>query len=174
MFGKSLFVWGLATAVSALAIATPIYEVSERDGTPTFSDHPTPKAKKKEIPPIQTFSFPKPFSVSPVAEPAISAPITEYAVTIVSPENNAYLTHETQSVPVTIATEPDLEKTHRLILTLDDKNTFDVEKLQTTLPPLERGSHTLQAMVVDEAGQVLENSKSPLSTVYQYRHIRRP
>ena len=146
----SLFATGLAPA------QTGVYRWVEPDGTVTFTDQSRPGAEKIEIQAPQT--VPPPEAVrkalranSERAEPAASgAAYTQFA--IVSPSDDEAVRSNNGDVNIALSLEPALHADHAIVVSMDGQAIGKGSSTSLQLENLPRGTHTVQATVVDAAG----------------------
>lgn len=153
-------------AFTALAAHAQIYKKVLPDGSVVFSDEPSPGAEPVQIQPLSTYKAPpsKPKAESsPAAPPDASntKPVTYQRLAIETPANDTTVRENAGNVSVTVALEPALapDQGHTLSLLLDGKPVAPAGRAtQFTLPGLDRGSHTLEAVLHDAQGNVLQRS----------------
>lgn len=129
----------------------------DADGVTQFSDRPVPGARKITI----YSSAPAPVAgpAAPALPTARTAPASPDAVSyqsleIWAPESGESFFGADASVSVRMRSEPSVAPKDRLLLYLDGKlvegsaNSYDY-----TLANLERGAHSLSAVIVDAAGE---------------------
>ena len=165
-----LLVLGMIGSAPITAMAA-VYKFVAPDGGVTYSDQPRAGAKEIDLPP-------EPPPPTPVAVPATPAntntpqnttplptktaekPVfTGYtAFAIVSPENDATLRENNGGVEIQLAMEPALnvEAGHKIVVLLDDKPAAEGQTAMTiVLPNIDRGTHTVEAQVIDASGALL-------------------
>ena len=170
----------VSLALPALALGA-VYKSVDPDGKITYSDQPQSGATTVDLPKFPTPApLPGPVTTSTTA-PAASGPqggaVKSQLVfpgyskfSIVAPENDATVGENTGSVEVTLTTEPawDPQWGHSIKVILDGKPLPEAHtppKFQ--LNNADRGSHTLQTIVVD--AQQAELVSSPTVTFHLKR-----
>jgi len=144
------------------AASAEIYKWTDDAGNVVFSDTPRPGAEVIELsePTILPAQPTGPGSPSnAVARPVARAYET---VEISRPENDSTI-RNTDTVNVAITIRPRLQGAygHRLQLLLDGQAVAPAgTRLSFTLSDVNRGAHTLEAVVVDEQGEAVERSAS--------------
>lgn len=96
---------------------------------------------------------------------------TYQAIQILSPQNQETLFYDDGRVTIKIHTTPQLKKTDRIILYLDNQKIRElINTTITTLQYVDRGTHQLHAQIKNQAGKTL--LASPTTTFYmrQYSH----
>ncbi|WP_444920385.1 DUF4124 domain-containing protein [Microbulbifer sp. CnH-101-G] len=176
----------LFLAVPLLALAgtdggttsSTIYKVVGPDGQVTFSDTPPPngQAQKVELAPInvQPIALPRtlptrklsPKDESDKAKDGYSGP---FSIQIVSPLNDATIPPGQRFIPLQVDVQPVYPEGASFFAVVDGKpwsGRSSGAGLDISL--LERGTHTVQAILTDANGQVL--AKSQVITLY----VKRP
>ncbi len=128
------------------------------DGTVYFSDQPDPGAREIEVAPPQTITLPPVRrQVGSADQPDQTEP-TYTAFAIVSPANEEGARANNGNVTIQLALQPELEPGHKVMLTVDGEDGVATKSgvgMSLALTKLSRGRHTAQAVVVDDAGEVL-------------------
>lgn len=145
----------------------------DANGVPHYEDRPVPGATRVEIAGVT--SQPAPPSAAP-ASPAASAAkpgqatAVEYgSLDIWQPQDGASFFGADATVDVRLRSDPDLANGHRLLLYLDGRKVEGEDNaLEYVLANLERGAHSLTAVIVDQKG----NEK--IRSAPRVFHIRQP
>lgn len=166
--------------------AAAIYKWVGPNGQIIYSDEPRPGAKEIEIAPDPPPPLPEVIAAPPVLDAAPLAPLPPGDVTaplqtdtpapltvpkpplagysqllIVSPANNQAVRENNGDVGVELALQPDLDidAGHRITLILDGRQ-LPVAQISPlfNLANVDRGSHTLQALIINGQGTVLARS----------------
>lgn len=153
-------------ALTAFAAEAQIYKKVLPDGSVVFSDEPSPGAEAVHVQPLSTYQAPpsKPKAESSPAaqpDPSTTKPVTYQRLAIEAPANDAAVRDNAGNVAVLVALEPALarEQGHSLSLLLDGNPVAPPGgSTQFTLPAVDRGSHTLEAVVHDAQGNVIRRS----------------
>lgn len=94
-------------------------------------------------------------------------PIPNYTIKITSPEPEETFQNSAQNITVAVEVTPALEKEDSVVVLVDGEQSGDPQQdTAITLPWLERGSHTLQAKVIQPNGP---GATSDIITFYQQR-----
>jgi len=147
------------------AAGADVYRWVDDSGVVHYSDEPRGDAERIELPEPPTVQLPSPApqgarTDEAEADAADEAP--EYRrLAITSPGQEQTIQSAPGEVPVRIALEPRLREGHRIALLLDGEPVAQspVDRLQLTLAPVDRGTHTLRARVVDGQDRVLARSR---------------
>lgn len=143
----------------------------DANGVTHYSDRPVPGARKLEIAGVTS---PNPSSAvatpgQPAAKPGQPAAIEYRSLEIWQPENGESFFGADATVDVRMRSDPDVVANHRLMLYLDGKLVEGAPNaLEHNLGNLERGVHSLTAVIVDELGNEKIRSEPRVF------HIRQP
>lgn len=148
----------LTLPVQGQEIKRELWVWKDANGVTHYSDRPEPGAKKVEIsqPPPQP---PPARPATPVksAGPSSSAatsPVEYQSLEIWQPENGESFFGADATVNVRMRSEPELAAGDRLLLYLDGKLVEgDPTSLEYNLDALERGVHSLAAVILDTSGK---------------------
>lgn len=164
-----LFLLIISFCLLSPVVAKDVYRSVDEHGNVIYSDTPLPDAEIISIEEVQT--------VDPGQVPAFrytpekpEAPAYVYnRLEIVSPENDAAFVNPTGEVTISAVIEPVLNSTigHRLILSVDGKETASGLDTQFVLGNLDRGTHTVTVAVVDKTGQQLIASPTVSFTLHR-------
>ena len=151
------------------SLQAELYKSVDEEGNVTFSDKETPNS---EIIPMRmptSIPMPKP---EPKVEATEKAP-TETSYTkfqIVQPVNNATVRDNSGNVSVSLALTPplDLASGHKISVSVDGKVVSKGStSLTTRIPNINRGKHTIKAVVKDK------NNKTVISSNTVQFHMKR-
>ncbi len=150
-----------------------IYQQIDEKGQVIYTDKPNEDKEPYKIQDTNTIPATKP-QPKPVIEVKQSTNSEELVVTryktvrIVEPPDDTAIHHGAGNVTVSVQTKPALGKKHSIQLTLDGKAHKKGRTGQFQLTNIDRGTHTLQAKIVDEKGKTVKSS-SPVKV-----HLIRP
>jgi len=156
---------GMAQAVICKAV--------DSEGVVSYSDVPAAECQKAvNLPPNSTYAprqLPASIGNSSTVEEQVEKPFTGYeSVRIVQPEPDGTVRSNEGKVPVAIALRPGLQQGHRVVLSIDGKAVDgDFDGLAIELSGVERGTHSLRAKLIDEAGKALIESEAVNFTLRQ-------
>ncbi len=144
--------------------AAEIYKQVLPDGSVVFSDQPAPGAERIEVAPAQTYKPPP----IPVSSPRRSAEKDREAdarhydeLRITTPEDDAPIRENAGNVHIEIAVSPALRvrEGHKIVLYMDGEPVAEPgTRTVFDLKNVDRGTHQLQAAIVDAAGKPLKTS----------------
>jgi hypothetical protein len=96
--------------------------------------------------------------------------IPQYTISITKPQSDETLQNDTQELTVDVSITPELEKEDTVAIYVDGiQNGEAINNTSITIPPLERGSHTLQAKITQPKGK---GAESNVITIFQHRHSK--
>jgi hypothetical protein len=160
-----LFLVSMAAAPAALA---DTYVRVEKDGTKTYSDRPLPGGKLVVLESAQTYSSPAPASdpTRPLEQQSLEqAANFQYSSCTLRPSDDTSFQNP-ESVTVSLSTSPPVRSTDVINLTMDGARLGGGEPSVLVEQP-ERGSHTVNAQVLDSSGQAMCSASITF-------HVQRP
>ena len=148
------------TLASTVVHANKVYKVIQPDGTVLFTDTPPADSSGEQV------------DVAPInITPAVSSPTDAFDDTpavevergysefqITSPENEATIRDNAGTVNVDLKITPSLRSGDKIELILDGQSIGGGRKTAITLTEMNRGAHSLQAVVKNTAGEVVVRS----------------
>ena len=158
----------LLLTVSSIA-AGDVYKWVAPDGSVYYEDQPRNGAQRLELP---MWVPPTPPPASPLSSPPIApiAPKLDYdEITVKRPRQGEFVREEGGGIAVFVAVRPSLRRDlgHVIRIVLDGvPQGSDSRDLTRRLVDVDRGEHTVAALVVDPKGRVLIESQ-PVSFFYQ-------
>ena len=135
---------------------TGVYKWVAPDGTVTFTDQPRPGAERLEIQEPQTVAPPAAINRGlqgvrgAQARASAEASYTEFA--IVSPTEDQAVRTNNGNVSISMTLDPSLHAKHVIVVSVDGQKIGKGSSTSLQLQNLPRGTHTVQAAVVDEKG----------------------
>jgi len=140
-----------------LALAQTVYKWTDENGVVHYSDQPHANAEKIRVQSAQTYKAqPGGAPAAPAGEPAAPSTQPYQGCAIMQPGPDAAMAN-VDSVTIVVQTDPQLRPGDRVYVTLDGQslNNGQPTGAQFNLSPIERGQHTLQALVRSSDGRVL-------------------
>lgn len=155
--------------------AQEIYKIVHPDGSVEFTDTPPPGAPAKpiEVLPLNT--------TEPLAPPLGSAAksaagaeegYSEFRIT--RPGNGEAIRDNAGNVNIDLSLEPSLRTGDKFALYLDGQAIGGGKATATTLTDMDRGSHSVRAVVKNAAGQVVARSNSVTFTLQRRSAVLQP
>jgi len=150
----------LALSVQAQESRRDMWTWKDANGVTQFSDRPVPGARKITIhssspAPVSgpVTSAPAAAASSAPAAPSAAAAVSYQSLEIWAPESGETFFGADATVNVRMRSEPSLAAGDRLLLYLDGKLMEDAtNSYEHTLSNLERGVHSLAAVILDDKG----------------------
>lgn len=149
----------LVSLLASLAVAGTVYKWVDENGVVHYSDQPHSEAKKIEVPAVQTYKGEASVPAAPAAAaaPPASAQIAgAYQGCAIAQPTNAQTFTNINSLSIVVRTDPGLRAGDQVFLMLDGQplNGGKPTGSQFTLSPVERGTHSVQAVVRNSQGGV--------------------
>ena len=149
----------LACLVITPAFGEAAYRWVDENGVIHFSDTPHPGAELIELGEVQTFTAPaaaasRPDPGSPPAQDAAGQELYK-TFRIVEPAPEQTLRNIGGTLDISLDVDPRIQAGHRLELFLDGQSVDGIPRATTrfTIDGVERGAHTLRAVLTDGSGQ---------------------
>ena len=145
----------LALSVQAQETRRELWKWKDANGVTQYSDRPVPGATKVEMYTSAPAAAPAARPPAPVsaAGPAAPAAVQYRSLEIWQPESEQTFFGADAAVSVRLRSEPSLASGDRLLLYLDGKRVEGAtDSYEHTLMNLERGAHSLGAVILDGEG----------------------
>jgi hypothetical protein len=158
----------LMLLLAPLALATTVYKWVDEDGVVHYSDQPHPNAQKVQLKAAQTYNAAPGAATQSAPQPPPPPPHTYRGCMIAQPPNSSDLAN-IDSLSVIVQTEPALHAGDQIYVLLDGQalNGGAPTGAQFTISPVDRGEHTLQAVVKGPDGNVICQTASVTYNVHQ-------
>jgi hypothetical protein len=158
----------LSLACSVVVCAATVYKWVDENGVTHYSDQPHENAQKVTVQAPQTYSASHGLYSSPSQNPAPKAPSTAYTCSVVQPANDETF-QNTSAVSFAAQASPAPGGGDQMVLLLDGAKVanFPSSGGSVTLDSVDRGQHTVQAVVQDPSGKALCQSTPVTFTVLQ-------
>jgi hypothetical protein len=157
--------WLLSAWLLASGASAEVYKWVDEQGNTHYADRPPTEVPVKpvELPGLSTFaSRPLPAAAEEeAAQPdAASEAFAGYTrVAITAPEDDTAVRANDQRVAVSVAVEPPLQESHRMVILLDGEPAGEpYAGTELQLNGVLRGTHTLQARIIGAQGEMLAES----------------
>jgi hypothetical protein len=162
----------LMSIACSLAVAGTVYKWIDENGVVHYSDQPHPNAQKIQVQAAQTYKAPPadtaatPDTLAPA--PPESASGSYRGCAVVQPQDDSTFANM-DSLTVVVQTDPALRPGDQIFVTLDGQalNGKAATGGTFTISPVERGTHTLQAVVRSADGAVLCQAQGVTFNVHQ-------
>ena len=150
----------LMSLACSLALAATVYKWVDENGTVHYSDQPHANAQKVEVQAAQTYpatATPSQAAAAANANAGNDATDKSYrGCAIVNPQDGTQVAN-VDTLGVSVRTDPGLHAGDQIFILMDGTalNGGSPTGAQFTITPVERGSHTLQAVVRDASGNLM-------------------
>ncbi len=160
----------LGMLLVASASSATVYKWKDEEGRVHYSDRPVEGAEVVKSVPLTTFKSPPASSPSSAnstqQKDEDSANYTNFA--FVSPANDTTVRDNAGNIAIQLSVDPPLRQGHSIVLTIDGTPLQNKMQATTfTLSNLDRGTHTLQASIVDSEGETV--TETAATTVHMRR-----
>ena len=147
-----------------------VYKRVNPDGSVEYSDQPTQGAEVINVPKGSTFTLPEASArtASPADTAAEETKVVYDSLEISRPTNDETIRSNEGKVTALARVVPELDANHRFRWSLDGEIVQDVNSPELRLNNIDRGSHTLQAEIVDADGKVVISSESVTVHLMRY------
>lgn len=167
---------------SALFAQERVYQTVDEEGNVAFSDKPKKGAKPIEVAPLQTFEIMEIEPSSPRETTTAEKSAKYESLAITQPKNEQTIWNNPGNFSVVISVSPPLSSNDKLVLLLDgepvkESTAENIEELSFHLENIDRGTHLLQAKIVNKEGQPVITSDTVTVQLHQTsvnRPARRP
>jgi hypothetical protein len=159
----------LLSLLSIVASGQSAYTWVDENGQTHYSDRPVPGSTLIELETAQGFTAPRP-AIPEAAEPEAEIdPAAAYtAFDILQPQQQETLWNVAGNVGVSLNIAPVLQPGHHVGVFLDGELTdLDTTEVQFQLTEVFRGQHTMQAVILDNNGDVVLRSLAVTFMVQQ-------
>jgi len=139
-----------------------VYKRVNPDGSVEYSDQPLQGAEVMKVPKGSTFTMPETATstAAPVDSTAEETGVTYDSLEITQPANDKTIRSNEGKVTALARVTPELASNHRFRWSLDGEIVQDVNSPELRLNNIDRGSHALQAEIVDADGNVVISSET--------------
>ncbi|MBL1142535.1 MAG: DUF4124 domain-containing protein [Proteobacteria bacterium] len=137
-----------------------VYKTRDAEGNIIFSDVPSEGAEEIIIDEAQTINIPKPKRLDNRRATKLSPEelnYTRFEVTL--PEHDSTIRSNEGIVNISLEMTPELDDKHMIVFFMDGKEVSSGKSLQLSLQGIDRGSHTIAALIENENKKILKRSK---------------
>lgn len=142
---------------------TGVYRWVAPDGSVTFSDQSRPGAEKIQVKPTHTVEPPgavQQRALQGADRPALAGEAAYKQFDIVSPANDEAVRSNNGQVGISMSLDPSLQAKHAIVVSVDGEKIGKGSSTSLQLQNLPRGTHTVQAAVVDATGAELVRTRT--------------
>ena len=144
------------------AVAETVYKHTQPDGTVVYSDRPTEGAEEIRLPEIQFYTAPQmdadALSRGRSREGAEDTGQGYDSVRIASPADDETVRDNGGNVSISLSLEPSLRPGHTIDIRMDGTSIGRGTGTSVALTNVDRGSHTVQAVILDENGREIAST----------------
>lgn len=166
---------GIILLLLPLCAFSAVYKWKDSQGVVNYSDRPNPNSQSVDLPPSTVSKNPnaakKPTvnkTTSLQAPSKLKQPVKKtYDTFSFKNLKNEQTFHNQREIPVALSLKPELQPGDKIQLLLDGKIQGEPEASSVLmLNNVDRGKHTLQAQVINKAGEVIKST----DTITLYIH----
>jgi hypothetical protein len=156
-------------------VTAKVYKSVQPDGTVVYSDsRPDAAAEEVKLPEIQFYSAP-PLPAPAQEEPPAEAADEGYSrFEIAAPADDATVRDNGGTVRISLAMEPPLQDGHEVEIFVNGASVGRGRATSASLTNVDRGSHTVYAVVRDGSGQELARTGSSTFHLKRATRLLRP
>ena len=166
-----LLLISILMVLGSAATAETVYRTVDENGNTIYSDQPSPDAEEIHVEDAQSINLPSagPFVYTPLKKEQ-GGPYT--AITITSPENDAAIRDNTGNIRISVSVEPGLNpgRGDQIAIYMDGKQVAAGSSPQFDLENIDRGTHILNAGIIDAKGKVLISSPPVSFTLLRFHN----
>ncbi|HEX4388928.1 MAG TPA: DUF4124 domain-containing protein [Steroidobacteraceae bacterium] len=151
------FLFTLMCLAAPLVLAATVYKWVDENGVVHYSDQPHPNAEKVQVQAVQTYKAGAMPSGDSAAAAAAKAPKEGYAGCAVSDPADDQTYTNVDAVTIAVRTDPALRPGDQIYIMLDGTlvNNGSATGNSYTVSPVERGTHTVQAVEKNSEGGLM-------------------
>lgn len=172
-YGITIFGILLTCLASQTIQAAEVYKQVDENGNVIFTDTPGKGAEKVDVQPTNIQNFPKATKIAPQREQPKDT-FSYKTMNIIAPRNDTTI-RDPGDVLVRVELSPGLQRAHQVRFTDNGEPLGEPSrKLSIQLINLSRGTHMLQAEVLDQQGKALISSAAVVVYVHRNTIINNP
>jgi hypothetical protein len=138
-----------------------VYKTVDKNGNVTYSDSPGDRAEKLNLPPIPVINISPSPDLNLTPKPYAKEQSRSYnLLSIDSPKNGATIRNNSGNVSVSISISPTLAENDTIVLKSNGAEIGRGRSSILSISQMDRGSHTLQAVIVNADGKILSISET--------------
>ncbi len=152
--------------ISLPLAAQPIYKIVDEHGNVTYTDQkPSDDARPMNLPEINVMGEDAEPMPVPEAEASAQAPGLNFR--ILSPENNARIFTESDTLEVDLGSDIQIPPTAVIILYVNDLEQAPIQTMNPSISAIEPGENSLRAELQTASGRVLAETETVTFTIEQ-------
>ena len=138
--------------------AETVYKTVDAEGNVYFSDTKTENAEIIKIKDAQIIDLPKIRSSDVSKKEPIHDVATYSELVIISPKDDSTVRNSAGEIKINLNIVPELKQTDTVLLFVDGKQVLSGRSPQLLLSNIDRGTHTIEAAIKNEPGDILIRS----------------
>ena len=150
----------LLSSLVCSAVFADVFKRVDANGRVHFSDRPGPDAERIEVKPVQAVETPSPMGNVTESRQGEKADAFKYETfSIDSPADGEGVRANDGNITVRMTIRPSLQRGHSIAISIDGDRLATGTSTVFELKNLSRGTHSLEAAVVDDAGSEVSRTK---------------
>ncbi len=143
--------------------AETVYKTVDEDGNTIFTDKPSEKSEEIKLRELQTVDNPNPAKYKPASKQADKTQFKYESFEVTKPQSGTGIRSNDGSVSISVSLEPGLKQGHKIVILMDGKEIGT--GYSASLQDVDRGTHSINAKVVDGNGKTLISTSSSFSVL---------
>ncbi|HSB96867.1 MAG TPA: DUF4124 domain-containing protein [Spongiibacteraceae bacterium] len=143
----------LVLSAGSIGIADTVYQSTDKNGNPVFTDQPQPSSKPVELKPTNTTPGVTPVTGQPQSEATRFSGYSTVQLAVPSSIPNGLA-----PTTIGISIQPQLQPEHHWELLLDGQLQAEGQAASATIEQMARGDHQLQLQIIDRNGNPIGSS----------------
>lgn len=170
---RTVLIGTLLSLLAAPTLGQTIYKSVDENGNVFYSDRPPEGTKQEDavqLPPVNALpeqpqgSNPYPANTPPNNERDAAI---DYSLSLASPAPESHVNPGQRDLPIVLNASPALAPEHRFAFYMDGKLLAESRSNQYVVEEIYRGEHQIRAMIIDENGNMLQETET--ITIYVHR-----
>jgi uncharacterized protein DUF4124 len=141
--------------------AETVYKTVDEEGNTIFTDKPSESATEIKIDELQTIDNPNPAKYKASSKQSDKKKFKYNSLTVTNPESGAGIRSNNGNVTISVSLEPSLRGGDKILITMDGKQVGTGSSV--SIQNVDRGTHSINASVVDGNGKTLISTSSSFS-----------
>ena len=145
--------------------AEKVYKTVDEEGHIIFTDKPTENSEEIKLQELKTIKNPNPAKYKPLQNkvPDPDSGSVYKVLLVTNPAEGSGLRSNDGNISISLSLQPSLRSGHKLVITLDGEEISSGNALSVSLQNVDRGTHTIEAKVIDNNGKQLITTSSSFS-----------
>ena len=168
----------LLASVLLIPAQAEVYRWVDAEGKVVYGDNPPKQsgAKPVDLPMLTIADSPTPAAPSPnqAEQPPVAEKAAYTEFKIVAPTANAEMRANDGTVMISLSIQPPLQAGDSVALYLDSKQVAAGALTNFSLKEVDRGDHTVFAVLSDATGNIIQNTETVKFTVLRVSVLQKP